>query len=112
SRTMLHLAAAIGLAKIVPILVAAGAEVAQRGHFGQTPWDIAVRYGHTEIATVLAAAREPPLNNTLHSEMEGCDAPRWTAVTPVPAPWNEEGLLPSLKQPTVATSYIPELPAI
>ncbi|KAH6613404.1 hypothetical protein F5144DRAFT_402964 [Chaetomium tenue] len=60
-RTMLHIAAAMGLVWVVPLLLSAGADPTSCDSFGQTPWDNATRYGHDEIADALAEAGGRPM---------------------------------------------------
>ncbi|EAQ86895.1 hypothetical protein CHGG_08148 [Chaetomium globosum CBS 148.51] len=61
SRTMLHMAAAMGLVRVVPLLLSAGVDATRCDSFGQTPWDNATRYGHGEIADALAEAGGRPI---------------------------------------------------
>lgn len=60
-RTMLHMAAAMGLVRVVPLLLSAGADATRCDSLGQTPWDNATRYGHGEIADALAEAGGRPI---------------------------------------------------
>lgn len=55
--TALHVAAALGLCKVVRLLLARGADPALRdeGFAGAAPFDYAVQAGHTEVAELLRA---------------------------------------------------------
>ena len=58
--TPLHLACCSGAKKTSLCLLSKGASLSHPNKFGQTPLDIAEKYGHTELVTLLKAAEANP----------------------------------------------------
>jgi cytohesin len=71
-RTVLHLAAVRGSAKVVPILVAAGADGTARDQWGQTPLDLALAYKNPTVVLALfrLSPGNPKLQEIFHEAME------------------------------------------
>ncbi|RFU26917.1 hypothetical protein B7463_g9416, partial [Scytalidium lignicola] len=72
-QTILHLVAAMGLDEMVRILLASGADELIKDAFGQTPGELALRYGHTGTAKLLGVVAPPsqPLTGNLQPPRQG-----------------------------------------